>query len=78
MPKGPRGEKRPADVIGAAIMAAKIATGEIEEDIGADNGKDQAAATMGRKGGAARRDALTPERRKEIAAKAAAKRWGKV
>jgi hypothetical protein len=31
MPKGPRGEKRPADVIGAAVMVAKIATGEIEE-----------------------------------------------
>ena len=25
MPKGPRGEKRPADMIGAAIMVAKIA-----------------------------------------------------
>ncbi len=31
MPKGPRGERRPADVIGAAIMVAKIATGEIDE-----------------------------------------------
>jgi hypothetical protein len=31
MPKGPQGQKRPADVIGAAIMVAKIATGEIEE-----------------------------------------------
>jgi hypothetical protein len=31
MPKGPRGEKRPADVIGAAVMVAKIATGEIQE-----------------------------------------------
>jgi hypothetical protein len=31
MPRGPRGEKRPADVIGAAVMVAKIATGEIEE-----------------------------------------------
>jgi hypothetical protein len=30
MPKGPRGEKRPADVTGAAVMVAKIATGEIE------------------------------------------------
>jgi hypothetical protein len=29
MPKGPRGEKRPADVIGAAVMVAKIATGEM-------------------------------------------------
>jgi hypothetical protein len=29
MPRGPKGERRPADVIGAAIMVAKIATGEI-------------------------------------------------
>jgi hypothetical protein len=34
MPKGPRGEKRPADVIGAAVMVGRIATGEIEEDCG--------------------------------------------
>ncbi len=32
MPKGPKGEKRPADVIGTAVMVAKIATGEIEEE----------------------------------------------
>lgn len=31
MPKGPEGQKRPGDVIGAAAMVAKIATGEIEE-----------------------------------------------
>ncbi len=30
MPKGPRGEKRPADLIGCAITVARIATGEIE------------------------------------------------
>ena len=30
MPKGPNGQKRPGDVIGAAIMVAKIATGETE------------------------------------------------
>ncbi len=29
MPKGPKGEKRPADVIGAAVTVAKIATGEV-------------------------------------------------
>jgi hypothetical protein len=29
--KGPKGEKRPADVIGAAVMLARIATGEIED-----------------------------------------------
>jgi hypothetical protein len=31
MPKGPKGEKRPADVIGAAVLVGKIATGEIVE-----------------------------------------------
>jgi hypothetical protein len=28
MPRGPKGEKRPADVIGAAVMVGRIATGE--------------------------------------------------
>jgi hypothetical protein len=32
MPKGPRGEKRPRDVIDSAIKVATISTGEIEED----------------------------------------------
>jgi hypothetical protein len=31
MPKGPRGEKRPGDAIGAGIMVAEIATGEVED-----------------------------------------------
>jgi hypothetical protein len=31
MPKGPKGQKRPADVIGNAVMVAKIATGETTE-----------------------------------------------
>lgn len=31
-PKGPQGQKRPGEVIGAAIRVAKIATGEIEDD----------------------------------------------
>ncbi len=30
MPKGPRGEKRPADVIGNAVKVMRIATGEEE------------------------------------------------
>jgi hypothetical protein len=33
MPKGPRGEKRPADVIGNAVHVMRIATGQIEDDI---------------------------------------------
>jgi hypothetical protein len=31
MPRGPKGEKRPADAIGNAVMVARIATGEIDE-----------------------------------------------
>jgi hypothetical protein len=31
MPKGPNGEKRPADAVGLAVLIAKIATGEVEE-----------------------------------------------
>ncbi len=51
MPKGPKGEKRPGDVIGAAVKVAKIATGEIEEDTEEEDGKDKAAQALGRKGG---------------------------
>ena len=74
MPKGPKGEKRPADAIGAAVMVAKIATGEIEEEL-TEDGKNKAAVELGRKGGAARAKKLTKEQRSEIARKAAEKRW---
>ena len=50
MPKGPKGEKRPADAIGAAVMVAKIATGEIEDEV-TDDGKNKAAQELGRLGG---------------------------
>ena len=53
MPKGPKGEKRPADVVGAAVKVMQIATGEIEEDI-EDDGKNKAAQALGRLGGQAR------------------------
>jgi hypothetical protein len=75
MPRGPRGQKRAADTVANAIRVAKILTGEIEEDTGADDGKDPAAQALGKKGGAARRDKLSPERRVEIARKAAQSRW---
>lgn len=74
MPKGPKGEKRPADVIGNAVRVMRIATGE-EADTIADDGKDKAAQALGKKGGAARAASMTPERRAEIAKKAAATRW---
>jgi hypothetical protein len=76
MPRGPRGEKRPSDVIGAAVRVMRIATGEETEDAPVDDGKDPAAKAMGKKGGAARAKALSPEKRVEIARKGAAKRWG--
>lgn len=76
MPKGPKGENRPADVIGAAVMVAKIATGEIE-DAPEDDGKNKAAQELGRMGGRARAESLTKEKRAEIARNAAKKRWDK-
>ncbi len=76
MPKGPKGEKRPADVIGTAVKVAKIATGEIE-DVPPDDGKNKAAQELGRKGGQARAKKLTDKQRSEIARKAAKARWGK-
>jgi hypothetical protein len=74
MPKGPRGEKRPADAIGRAVLIGKIATGEIEDE---RDELSSAAAELGRKGGKKRAENMTPERRREIAKKAAAKRWGR-
>ena len=74
MPRGPKGEKRHADVIGNAIKVARVATGE-EEDTKTDDGKDAAAVSLGRRGGKARAKAMSSEQRSAIAKKAAAKRW---
>ncbi len=76
MPRGPKGEKRPADAIGAAVMVAKIATGEIEDEL-TDDGKNKAAQALGRLGGQARANKLSKKRRVEIAKKAAQSRWGR-
>ncbi len=74
MPTGPKGQKRPADVIGNAVKVMRIATGEEEEDLD-DDGKDPAAKALGQKGGKARASKLTAEQRTAIAKKAAKKRW---
>lgn len=76
MPKGPKGEKRPADVIGNAIKIARIATGEEEEAL-TDEGKDKAAVSLGKRGGKARAESLSKKERADIARKAAAARWRK-
>lgn len=76
MPKGPKGEKRPADVISNAIKIARIATGEEEEALN-ENGKNKAAQSLGRLGGRARAERLSKKRKTEIAKAAATTRWGK-
>jgi hypothetical protein len=69
MPTGPKGERRPADVIGNAVHVMRILTGEIEDTVRDD--KKQIAARLGRIGGKKRAENLSPERRKDIARKAA-------
>jgi RNase adaptor protein for sRNA GlmZ degradation len=76
MPRGPKGEKRPADVIGAAVMIGKIATGEIH-DLTTEDGKNAAAVALGCMGGKARAEVMSAKRRREIAKKAAKSRWEK-
>ncbi len=71
MPTGPNGQKRPADVIGAAVVIGKIATGEIKDTSKVNTGKSRSGIA----GAAARAKALTPEQRTEIAKKAASARW---
>ena len=75
MPKGPSGQKRKADVIGNAVQIMRIATGQ-EPETGRDPGTE-ANRKGGLKGGKARAESMTPERRSEIAKKAAKKRWSK-
>ncbi len=71
MPQGPQGQKSPADTVAAAMMVAKIATGEIEEKPKKLSGKIRS----GKAGGAARAEKLSREERSAIAKKAAAGRW---
>ncbi len=72
MATGPRGEKRPADVIGAAIMVGRIATGEIEEHTREPSGKVRSGVA----GAKARTENMSKEDRSAVARKAAAARWG--
>ena len=74
MPKGPKGQKRPADVISNAVRVMQIATGEIEESL-TEDGKSKAAVELGRKGGLARAGTLSAKKRREIATRAASIRW---
>ena len=69
--------KRPRDFSQAAKFVVDVATGQAEdrEPTAAEQGKDEAAAALGRKGGAARAKSLSAKKRKEIASRAARSRW---
>lgn len=73
MPKGPRGQQRPADTNACAVMVAKIATGEIANSTSVAPGRKKS----GLAGGKARAERLTPEERRKIAKKATDGRWKK-
>jgi len=71
--------KRPRDPLQLAKLITDIATGDVEDKT--DDGKNAAAAELGRKGGkkggAARWASLSPEQRSEAASLAAQARWRK-
>jgi hypothetical protein len=77
MPRGPKGERRHADVNRNAVLIAKIATREAADDVPTpeSEGKNAAAVALGRMGGRARAEGLSARKRKEIAKKAAKARW---
>jgi hypothetical protein len=72
MAKGPKGQKRPADLNRRAFEIVRIASGEADE--AADSAHQRKG---GAKGGPARARALTPEQRSAIARAAASARWKK-
>lgn len=72
VPKGPSGQKRPADAIARAVQVMRIATGEAE-----DKPVKAAQAKGGKKGGKSRAALLSDEQRSKIAHVAAQARWKK-
>ena len=72
VPKGPQGQKRPADTIGCAVAVARIATGETQDSLYDQPNK----VKTGHAGARARTASLTPDERSAIARKAVTARWG--
>lgn len=69
MPKGPNGQKRPADAVGMAVMVGKIATGEVEDN------RSSGRRASGIAGAKARAASLSDAERSKIAKAAAEARW---
>jgi hypothetical protein len=72
MPKGPNQQKRPRDPNQLAKLVVDIATGDVEDE---KPQRSKRGSAGGKMGGPARTRVLTPERRREIASKAAKTRW---
>jgi len=75
MPKGPKGQRRPADVIGNAVHVMRVATGEVEEKEAAPDPAKEHMRRGGLKGGKALAKSLSATKRSAIAKKAARARW---
>ncbi len=71
MPRGPNGQRRPADGVGCAVMTARVAIGEVTEDLREPSGR----VRSGQAGGKARAEKMTREERVDVARKAASARW---
>ena len=71
MATGPRGERRPADVIGCAVTVARLSVGDDAEALKEPSGR----VRSGHAGAKARAESLPAERRSEIARGAALSRW---
>lgn len=72
MPKGPKGEKRPADVIGCAVQVARLSVGLETEELREPSGR----VRSGHAGAKARAESMSKEERSAVAKKAAEARWG--
>jgi hypothetical protein len=71
MPRGPKGEKRPADVIGCAVRVARLSVGLETEELREPSGRVRSGHAWAK----ARTASLTADKRSEIARKAASVRW---
>lgn len=71
----PKKKKRPRDPNQLAKLICDISTDKVEDSSGDEI--DEAASTLGQKGGKARAKKLTKEQRSDIARLAAEARWKK-
>jgi hypothetical protein len=75
----PDHRKRPRDPAQLAKFIVDVATGQVDDrpPTPEEQGKDPAAAALGRKGGQARAASMTKEERRRAAKKAAKNRWAR-